>query len=585
MRDFLDAFGTYDFLVRESLILLLVALSIYLVLKAGMFALPQIGFMGIGGYVAAISSQELSMPMAGRLVAAALAGALAGVVLGLLLARLDGIYLAIATIGFSEIVRLTARNLDITGGAVGLSGLDRSLWDISVVLLVLAVLVVLGRLAYTRFGLGMTAMREDALTAAHQGVSLLRYRASLFTVSGAIAGLAGGLHIHLRGFIEPSLFSFDLLTTLLTATVVGGMVSVLGPVLGGVLIFSLPEVLRAVDEYRNLVNGALLVLVLAFAPSGLIELPRRLVLRVRRQMGRRPGPAAPDAAAHDIGGQSAASGDPLWAPDATTPAPPGRRSSTAEVPVLEVTDLSKQFGGLQALRSVDLAVHHGEVFGLLGPNGSGKTTFLNVLSGVYRPNGGHGTVMGRSMNRMWGRPDLLARAGIARTFQTIRLLADHSVRENVELGAYLIQASPLPAALLGTPASRSERRSVADRVSETLELVGLGDLADHDAGSLPYGVQRRVEIARALVHRPTLLLLDEPTAGMTPGERDDIFRLVDQVRRQDIGVIVVEHDVQSMTTHCDRVAVLNFGEVISLGEPAAVMREEVVVDAYIGRRS
>lgn len=583
MNDFLEAFGPYDFLVRESLIFLLLALSIYLVLKAGMFALPQVGFMGIGGYVAAISSQDYGVPMVPRLAAAALAGALGGLILGLLLARLDGIYLAIATIGFSEIVRLTARNLDVTGGAIGLSGLDRKLSDLLLVILVVALLAILGRLAFTRFGLGMTAMREDGLTASHQGVSLLRYRACLFTVSGFIAGLAGGLHIHLRGFVEPSVFSFDLLTTLLTATVVGGMVSVMGPVLGGIVIFSLPEVLRAVEEYRNLVNGALLVIVLAFAPSGLVELPRRLVLATRRRLGQddsahrpvQPGQAREHGHHEGVASQP---GDEL-------PARVPPSASAARTPVLEVTGLSKQFGGLVALRSVDLTVHYGEVFGLIGPNGSGKTTFLNVLSGVYRPTDGNGTIMGASLDRMWGRPDLVARSGIARTFQTIRLLEEHSVRENVELGAYLVQKSSLPSALLATPGSRAERRQVADRVSETLELVGLADMEEHEAGSLPYGLQRRVEIARALVHRPSLLLLDEPTAGMTPAERDDIFSLVDQVRQQDIGVIVVEHDVQSMTTHCDRLAVLNFGEVISMGVPEAVMREEVVVDAYIGRRS
>jgi len=585
MRDFLDVFGAYDFLVRESLVLLLVALSIYLVLQAGMFALPQVGFMGIGGYVAAVASERYGVPMAGQLVLAALAGALAGLVLGLLLARLDGIYLAIATIGFSEIVRLTARNLHITGGAVGLSGLDRTLWDALIVAIVLLALAVLGRLAYTRFGLGMTVMREDPLTAAHQGVSVRGYRAALFTLSGFIAGTAGGLHIHLRGFIEPSLFSFELLTTLLTVTVVGGMVSVMGPVLGGLVVFSLPEVLRSVDEYRNLVNGALLVAVLAFAPSGLVELPRRLFQLVARLARRRRTPAREALAAGPApaGGSAGSVRVPSPRPATTSSPDPGRLPPGSDA--LVVTGLSKRFGGLQALDDVDLTVRRGEVFGLIGPNGSGKTTLLNVLSGVYHPDAGRGVVLGTPMDGEWGRPDRLARAGIARTFQTIRLLEGHTVRENVEAGAYLIQHSPLPAALLGVPSSRAERSAVRQRVSETLELVGLGDLAGHEAGALPYGLQRRVEIARALVRGPGLLLLDEPTAGMTPQERDEIFRLVDRVRAQDIGVIVVEHDVQSMTTHCDRLAVLNFGHVISLGDPLSVMREEVVVDAYIGRRS
>lgn len=587
MDEFLDVLSPYDFLVRESLILLLVALSVYLLLRAGMFALPQVGFMGVGGYVAAIASEQFDVPLLGRLVAAALVSGLVGLLLGLVLARLQGIYLAIATIGFSEIVRLTARNLDITGGAVGLIGLDRTLSDVYVVVLVVAVLAIMGRLAYTRFGLGMTAMREDALTASHQGVSLRHYRAWLFTASGFVAGLAGGLHIHLRGFIEPSLFSFELLTTLVTATVVGGMMSILGPVLGGLLVFSLPEILRAVDEYRTLVNGALLVIVLAFLPAGLVDLPRRLVSAVRRR--RRLERSADSSARDPDDGVSqehpTALSESGTRDQSETTQLRGDRTAQAATPVLEVTGVSQQFGGLCALNSVDLTVHRGEVFGVIGPNGSGKTTLLNVLSGVHRPSAGEGTVMAAPLERMWGRPALLARAGVARTFQTIRLLDDHSVRENVELGAYLLQHASLPAALLAMPASRAERRAVDERVSETLESVGIGDLSDQQAGALPYGLQRRVELARALVRRPALLLLDEPTAGMTPGEREDIFRLLDDVRAQDIGVIVVEHDVKSMTAHCDRLAVLNFGDVISLGDPEVVMREEVVVDAYVGRRS
>lgn len=596
MTDFIDVFGAFDFLVRESLILLLVAFSVYLLLRAGMFAVPQVGFMAVGGYTAAILSSNYDIAMVLRLPAAGIAGALVGLALGLMLARLDGIYLAIATIGFSEIVRIVARNLEITGGAPGLSGLDRSLPDVLIVALVIAVAVALWRLQRTRFGLAMTVIREDPLTAAHQGVNLRRYRAALFAGSGLIAGVAGALHIHLRGFIEPGLFSFDLLVTLLTATVVGGMNTVWGPVIGGVVIFSLPEVLRGVEEFRNLVNGALLVLVMAFAPSGLVEVPGRLGRRLRPASAAAPGRPTPAAVSADIDPEvaqtvlwlardpsgTAASGNGTAA---TGPGTATTGSGEEAQAVLEVGDLSKRFGGLVALSDVELTVWSGEVLGVIGPNGSGKTTLLNMLSGVYTPDSGSGHVLGQPLERSWGRPEQLAQAGVARTFQTIRLLEGRTVRENVTAGAHLRQHTSVASALLGLAANGREVAAVHQRVEAALELVGLDDLVDVEADTLPYGLQRRVEIARALVHGPGLLLLDEPTAGMTPAERDDIFALIGTVQTLGVGVIVVEHDVQSMTDNCDRIAVLDFGVVIAQGDPTTVIREEAVVDAYIGRRA
>jgi branched-chain amino acid transport system permease protein len=545
---FLDLFDVYAFLVRDSLVLVLVCLSIYVMFNAGLFAVPQIGFMAVGAYTAAILSNDLGFPLVVTLPASLLCGAVCGLLLGGVLARLNGVYLAIATIGFSEMVRVTIRNLHITGGPVGLAGIERSLNDLVVVGLPLAVVVGLLLVNRTRHGGAFTAMREDPLMAAHQGVNVRRYRTVLFVMSGALAGLAGGMQVHLNGFVEPSGFSFQLLVLLLTAVIIGGMTRVAGPLLGALVVFGLGEVLRDFASYRNMLNGALIVAVIAFAPEG-ISAPlqawgRKALSRVRPAAGprREPRPLLAHKARPD-----------LAAPD--------------DQPLLEVRDLAKHFGGVTALDGVDLTMHRGEIVGLIGPNGSGKTTFLNLLSGVYVPDRGKGTFDRQSLESSWGRPDALTKAGLARTFQNIRLVDGHSVAQNVRMGAYL-----------------EERRAlVGELVDEALERVGLTTFADADVGALPYGLRRKVEIARALVRGPELLLLDEPTAGMSPTERDEIFELVQTIRADGVGVLVVEHDIGSMTRHCDRVCVLNFGKQIAVGAPAQVLAEEAVIDAYVGR--
>ena len=582
--DFVDVFGVYDFLVRDSLILLLVGFSVYLMLNAGLFAVPQVGFMAVGAYTAAILSTDLGWPLAATCVAATGAGALCGIVLGAALARLDGVYLAIATIAFAEMARVTIRNLDISGGASGLVGVDRSLNDIHIVGVLAVVTAVLARLNRTRYGAALRAMREDPLMAAHQGVNVRAYRMALFTAAGALAGLAGAMRAHFTGFVEPSVFSFDLLVTLLTLTILGGMAAVAGSWVGAVVVFGLAELLRTFEDYRNIINAGLILLVIAFAPSGIVPLAasfgRRLIAAVR---GRSAGPAPPTSAfPSNAGSRGDSVVTPLRAPIRLVRDRVDERAVDRDV-VLDVRNLAKRFGGVHAVSGVSLSLRRGETFGLIGPNGSGKTTILNLLSGVYTPDAGTGSLNGSSLESLWGRPSRLTAAGIARTFQNIRLVDGQTVAENVRAGAYLRERSSLPSALTGMPTSRGEARRTTELVHEALRRVGIEQLAGDDVTGLPYGSKRKVEIARALVRGPSLLLLDEPTAGMAPEERDEIFELVESIRTEGTAVIVVEHDVAAITKHCDRAAVLNFGQVIAVGNATDVVAEEVVIDAYIGR--
>lgn len=233
-------------------------------------------------------------------------------------------------------------------------------------------------------------------------------------------------------------------------------------------------------------------------------------------------------------------------------------------------------GGRSLFRDFSLALAEGDLAGLIGPNGSGKTTLLNVVSGVYKPSEGSGTLLGRSLTGLWGSPHKLARAGVARTFQTIRLVDAHSVGDNIMIGLHGLGEGNDPSS--GASATSSRTAEVARLMREH----GLEHLAHVRTGELSYGVRRRVEIARAVASRPKLLLLDEPTAGMDPQERAEVFNLIAALLAQGIAIIVVEHDVAMMSQYCDRLVVLDFGLVIAEGEPANVLQQEAVIKAYVG---
>jgi branched-chain amino acid transport system ATP-binding protein len=257
---------------------------------------------------------------------------------------------------------------------------------------------------------------------------------------------------------------------------------------------------------------------------------------------------------------------------ATTDAP-------AATTVLKATDVTMRFGGLTAVRSVDLTVNSGEIVGLIGPNGAGKTTFFNCLTGLYVPTGGQVTYKGTVLPP---KPHLVTKAGIARTFQNIRLFANMTVLENVLIGRHTRTKEGLWSAILRGPGFRKAEAASRERAMELLEFIGLQHKADHLSRNLPYGEQRKLEIARALASDPGLLLLDEPTAGMNPQETRATEELVFAVRDMGIAVLVIEHDMRFIFNLCDRVACLVQGEKLVEGTPEVVQADERVVAAYLG---
>jgi len=522
----------------------------------GQFSLGHAGFMAIGAYVAASMTKLMGMPFALSLAAGGIAAAAGGLVVGIPTLRLAGDYLAIATLGFGEIIRVIILNLDVVGGPRGLPGIPAHTTFLWVYVIAAATVVVVRNLIWSRQGRALVAIREDETAAETMGVDTTRSKIMAFVVGAFFAGVAGGLYAHKITFIDPSQFDFMKSIEALVIIVLGGLGSITGTVMAAFVVTFLPEILRAFADYRMIIYSLMLILMMLYRPRGLMGTAEFSF----RQLGlgdRRPAPGR--------GGQTAGTSD----------GPP---------PVLEVRRVSMDFGGLRAVSDFSMTLRQGELVGLIGPNGAGKTTVFNMLTGLAEATSGRIYFMGEDVTRR--KPSEINYMGVARTFQNIRLFTNLSVLDNVRIAFRGERPYSMTEALLRAGRYSTQEDQICRKSMEFLRLFGLEDRASEIAGKLPYGAQRRLEMARALATKPRLLLLDEPAAGMNPQETQELLELIRWIHeRFDLTVLLIEHDMNLVMKLCQRIIVLDYGVTIADGGPVEIVKNRRVIEAYLGEEA
>jgi branched-chain amino acid transport system ATP-binding protein/branched-chain amino acid transport system permease protein len=519
----------------------------------GQISLGHVGFYAIGAYAVAI----LTLKGVSFWIALPLAGLLAGVIGGLLALpalRVKGPYLAMITIAFAFIVQHTIIEWkDLTGGQNGLMGImppsigagSFSERDMALFAVILAggSLFMFHRIAGSAWGKGMIAVRDTEIAARSVGLNPVAIKTVAFALSATFAGLAGGLFAPLLMFIAPESFPFSQSILFLLAVMVGGAGWVFGPLVGAVVTVMLPELLSGLAEYRLLIFGCLLLVVLWLAPDGVIGTLARLFRRTDRSIAGDHGFDLPTFLGH-----------------------------AGEASGLDVQDIGISFGGIRAASGVGFVAQPGRVTSVIGPNGAGKTTVLNMISGFYRPESGRISLAGTELAgaSAWR----VARAGIARTYQTTQLFDSMSVIDNILIALRKGRLGNLFAGLASGP-----DRQAAEAL---LFFVGYQGAVGAVAGDLPHVDRRLVEIARALAMRPRVLLLDEPAAGLMRSDKVVLSRLLRRIADLGIAVILVEQDMTMVMGISDHVAVLDAGTVIATGTPEDVRRNPRVLAAYLG---
>ena len=533
----------------------------------GLVSLGQAGLFALGSYTGAILAIRLGFDLLTASLGAALVAGAFGVLLAYPSVRVRGVYLAVVTIAFGIIVENVAIEWQsLTGGTTGLTSIPAprvfgfalsgfAFYGVLAGTLFLATLLT-HNLKISRYGRAMLAVSQSETAARALGVNATGMRTLAFVVSAVTAGVAGTFYAFLNAYISPDIFTFSDSIRFLLMVILGGAASTFGPVIGAYILTYLPEYLQHFQLWQKFAYGALLLGVMFALPRGIIGTLVQGFKRIR------PVARAADPA------------DALPA-DVTL-----RHDARAQEAELVARDMTVRFGGLVALNKASLRVKGGEVHALIGPNGAGKSTFVNTISGFYVPSTGGCELDGVALTGK--KSHEIARIGLSRTFQNTELFGEMSVLENVMVGYQQRLGYGMLDALVRTPRMRRDEDTCRRAAIGLLVFVGLDAYANEEARFLPFGLQRRLEIARALAAKPRLLLLDEPAAGLTTQEIDELEVMIRRIAALGVSVLLIEHHVDLIMAVADTVTVLDYGQVIACDTPERVQDDPRVIEAYFG---
>ncbi len=536
---------------------------------AGQKSLGHAGLFGVGAYTVALATTQWGLDPWTALAAACVMGGLFGLVIAAPAVHVSGPSLAMVTIGFGIVVeKVVTEWTDVFGGQAGIYGIvaptigGRALssreWVWFIVILAVLTHLALRSLLLGRWGRAFQAVQFAEPAAEAAGISPRRLKTLAFVISAVTCALAGAIVAMQNQYINSDFVNFNLSIFLLVLVLFGGSGAIYGPLLGAIAVTAIGAWVARWPALEHFVYGALLLFALFAMPRGLAgvmeALGDRLGFGHRKEIV--PPPAVPPSSAVAV----AVAGD--------------------GVPLLEADDLFKAYGGVIPTRHVSFTIGRGSIHSLIGPNGAGKTTLLNILSGHVHADSGSIRFAGRNLTKL--SADRVAALGIARTFQNLRLFGNMSVVDTVLVGAHRHIRSNVFSALLGTPGNRAAERDARARVDALLAEFNLADRASDPAATLPYGLQRRVEIARALAAEPTLLLLDEPAAGLNHQETAALGTLLRKISQLGVTILLIEHHMDLVMSVSKHVIVLDYGEKIAEGTPDAIRRNPTVIAAYLG---